>query len=144
MNRLGKFVALPREEKRLLVRALFSVASIRAALWIAPAKTLRSVAGRSSQQTVERHDGDEVSIDRIVQAVERVSPYVPKATCLTQALAAQIMLTQEGYSTRLVIGVAKSDNDDREAHAWVEHQGRVIIGDLGELSRYAPLVGKGL
>jgi hypothetical protein len=36
------------------------------------------------------------------------------------------------------IGVRKAGSEFR-AHAWVEHEGRVLLGDLDDLSQYTPL-----
>jgi hypothetical protein len=64
---------------------------------------------------------------------------VPGATCLSQALAAQTLFLRQGYPAELHIGVAKNETGQLEAHAWVESEGQVVIGDLQNLSRYTPL-----
>jgi hypothetical protein len=51
----------------------------------------------------------------------------------------QVLLRQHGYASRLRIGVHKSAAGTLQAHAWVECQGRVVIGDDAELSHYTPL-----
>jgi hypothetical protein len=58
--------------------------------------------------------------------------------CLTQALVAQRFLRQRGYDTTLRIGVAK-DGRELLAHAWLEREGRVIIGGGASPVRYKPL-----
>jgi hypothetical protein len=78
------------------------------------------------------------AMDRLTWAVETVSRFVPAATCLTQALAAQVLLTRRGRAARLHIGVSKAEGRKLEAHAWVESQGRVVIGGSG-LERYTVL-----
>ena len=57
--------------------------------------------------------------------------------CLVQAVAAEVMLNQAGHPRELRIGVANGA-DELIAHAWVESEGRVVIGEI-ELDRYAPL-----
>ena len=47
------------------------------------------------------------SLEQMVWAVTVVSRYLPGATCLTQALAAQALLTQSGFPSQVEIGVAK-------------------------------------
>ena len=79
-----------------------------------------------------------LSVERIGWAVALVSRWVPKATCLTQAFAAQILLTRQGYPASLRIGVAKGEGGQFEAHAWVETQGRVVLGGP-QLARFTPL-----
>jgi hypothetical protein len=65
---------------------------------------------------------------------------VPHATCLTQALAAQTLLRFRGDWAKLCLGVARGDFGEFKAHAWLEADGKVIIGDSPELSRYQRLV----
>jgi hypothetical protein len=71
-------------------------------------------------------------------AVAAVSRFVPTATCLTQAFAAQMMLARAGHATDLRIGVAKRDGA-LEAHAWLEYQGTVVYGELPGFSRFTAM-----
>jgi Transglutaminase-like superfamily len=65
---------------------------------------------------------------------------VPYASCLTQALAAQILLAKEGYDSEICVGVGKTELGGFIAHAWVVKDGRVLLGDMpGLLERYTPL-----
>ena len=78
--------------------------------------------------------------DRVVWAVVVASRYVPMSTCLTQALAAQVLLARRGYSAHLHIGVAKEGAEAKlKAHAWVESDGKVLIGG-SEPGRYTHLL----
>lgn len=55
------------------------------------------------------------------------------------SLATQHLLALYGYGAQLRIGVAKVASGKLEAHAWVEYQGKVIIGELQDLSTFTPL-----
>jgi hypothetical protein len=79
------------------------------------------------------------SVDKYVWAVRAVSRFVPGATCLTQALAAQVLLSRAGHSPRVEIGVAKNENKQFQAHAWLVIGDQVLIGG-GEVDRYTPLI----
>ena len=71
------------------------------------------------------------SADRVAWAVEMASWRMPGAkSCLTQALAAQVLLGRRGYPTLLHIGVAKGEQGRFRAHAWLESKGKVVIGGL--------------
>jgi hypothetical protein len=73
-----------------------------------------------------------------VWAVETAARHgFPSATCLTQALAVQVLLARRGYPAILHVGVARHDKE-LKAHAWVESEGEVVIGGF-ELERYTPL-----
>ena len=63
---------------------------------------------------------------------------VPKATCLTQAIALRTLLARDGKESELRIGVAKAEDGRLEAHAWLESDGRIVIGGR-ESSRFAVL-----
>ena len=85
-------------------------------------------------------------LDRLVWAIEVAGRYAA-TTCLTKALALQWLLAGRGIPTRLWLGVerAKASGDDARpepllrAHAWLEHDGRVIVGGPAPAG-YAPLV----
>ena len=66
-----------------------TVAAIRLGLWILSFKSLRGCLTQASRK--ENEAGDSHAVDRIIWAVKATSRRVPKATCLTQALAAQVM-----------------------------------------------------
>ena len=73
-----------------------------------------------------------------VQAVARRLP--GKNACLVQALTAQAMLRRRGYPSDLRIGVAGRDPEGAiKAHAWVEYDGKVIVGEIADLSSYSVL-----
>lgn len=64
---------------------------------------------------------------------------LPDGPCLTQALVLQYLLLRRGEaSTRLHIGVAKGSEGDLQAHAWVEKDGRVLVGGAGSPNSYEP------
>ncbi|MDD1778828.1 MAG: lasso peptide biosynthesis B2 protein [Candidatus Helarchaeota archaeon] len=69
-----------------------------------------------------------IPVDHIAWAVKMASSFGFRATCLVQALATQVLLAGEGISSVLHIGVMKGKNSSFEAHAWVESEGRIIIG----------------
>ena len=82
---------------------------------------------------------NQFSSDRIAWAVIAASRYVlGDKPCLTQALAAQLLLKRQGYPASLRIGVSRTAEKQLQAHAWVESKDRVVVG-AGELSRYTPL-----
>jgi len=56
---------------------------------------------------------------------------IPRSTCLPQALAAESLLTRGGLPAVLQIGIMKTADGKLAAHAWVESDGRIVVGDLG-------------
>jgi hypothetical protein len=49
------------------------------------------------------------------------------------------MLSRRGWPSTLEVGVARDERGVFQAHAWVEHAGQVIVGQLPDLSRFAKL-----
>jgi len=140
-RRLAKFVHLSFSDQRLLMRAAFAVVSAKVAV-----RTMRLPAARAAITRLE-HIGWIVTrarADRIVWAVETAGRAIPgMKNCLVQAVAAEAMLLRAGHSCELRIGAAKTGPRELIAHAWLESEGRVLIGEF-ELDRYTPLVAPDL
>jgi hypothetical protein len=134
MRRLRKLVRLSPSERGLFWRAALWVGAVRLGLWLLPFQTLRRMLARAMFAS---HTPLSISPPQIARAVTVTSRYVPRATCLTQALAAQVLLEQYGYTSQLRLGVAKNERGF-EAHAWVEYQGKVVIGGA-EHKNFTPL-----
>lgn len=70
-----------------------------------------------------------IPISKLSWSVNVASQYVPKATCLTRALTGHTLLSKHGYPSRIKIGVGKSVEGEFEAHAWLEYEGEVVVGE---------------
>jgi hypothetical protein len=139
MSGLGKFLQLPATERRLLIKATFLLGAIRLGLWLLPYRTLRRVLALLARAPVFLRGTDRFSVDRLAWSVTKASNRVPRATCLTQALAAQVLLTRHGHSANLRIGIARGEDGKVQGHAWLDSRGRIVVGG-GELSRYTRLL----
>jgi hypothetical protein len=111
---------------------------IRLGLWLLPFRTMRYLVARTARRPSGSQGRERESARQLAWAIERVSRYVPAATCLTQALAALVLFSRAGIEARLHIGVAKDERGRLLAHAWVESEGRTVIGGW-ELERYRTL-----
>lgn len=127
-----KLLALSASDWRLLLTATPLVAGLRLSLWLLPSRVILAQA-RRLVALPERAVAGRPAIERLVWAVEVASARIPRATCLTQAIATQMLMRHYGYGTRLCIGVAPGGNASFRAHAWVERDGSILIG--GEESR---------
>jgi hypothetical protein len=139
MTLLRKYRRLPAADRRLLVMSALLLGAVRLGLWLLPFQTVRRLLASMTGVTTTLHDTEQTSIERIAWAVAEASQSIPRATCLTQALAMQVLLGWQGHAARLCIGVARSDIGQFQAHAWVECQGRVVIGGADAPSRFTPL-----
>ena len=138
MNKLRKFINLTAGERRLLVSAVVYLVGIRLGHMVLPLRTLLRLTKRASERN---HSGSNEGLppERIAWAVQAVSRYLPgMGNCLTQAIAAQVMLARRNYPAHLHIGVAKDEGGRLKAHAWVECEGKIVFGGAG-VSQYTPL-----
>ena len=140
MRRLTNLLRRPPLQRRLLLTALGSVIAVRLALWCFSYGTVRRLTRVPVASTATPPPpavGRDPIVGAVASAVTSASRYVPRATCLTQALVAERMLARRGRNSTLRIGVARDASGAFEAHAWLEYGDRVIIGGNGDLERYA-------
>ena len=172
---------LTRRDLGLSWQALALVAEVRWRLWRLPFAVLQAqwrvrvqaALGAAALDAAALDDGgetpDQIRIAEVwdcSHAVRRAARLVPMASCLTQAMALQMMLARRGQHCDIRIGVERrisapaesakgsshaaranplarvargSDVADGQfrAHAWVEWHGRVLIG--GDVRGWKPL-----
>jgi hypothetical protein len=128
MRTLSKFRALSASRRRLAVRSLLTVAAVRIGLTVLPFARLQAAVRRSANRPLSPGSSAADSAEEFAWAVRAASRYVPRATCLVQALALELLLSRGGYAAKLRIGVAK-ENGDLKAHAWVETEGQRLLED---------------
>jgi hypothetical protein len=120
VKQIAAFCALSGDDRRLLARALALNARTRLALYFRSLEKLRGWAGQPG-------DGRR-PLERIVWAGRAAARRMPGATCLSSALALQRLLAGNGYDSELHIGVTRNAGAFF-AHAWVEYEGRILIGE---------------
>jgi hypothetical protein len=139
MFRLVKFASLKRAEKKLFFEAVLFVSAVRVALWLIPFRWLQKSFMKFLSPKAGAAETDWSKIEKICGYARRSSRLVPFATCLTQALAALYLLRLHGHDAELKIGVKKAEDENFGAHAWLEKDGRVLIGKLPKRERYIAL-----
>ena len=121
------FIKLPSREKKIAIESLLWIIWIRIMLWIFPFTTVQSKV----QEKVLKHNSAQkqvITMSRLRIMIVAASRYVPRATCLVQALAGYILFSKYGYNTSIKIGVL-TENGEFEAHAWLEHDEKVVLGE---------------
>ena len=132
LRSIRSFLHRPASERFLLLKALFVVAAIRGGLSLLPFPRFHAIFERVRAAMGVRREITSVPPKALlVWAIRAASYYVPSASCLTQALAAQLLLERYGYPAHVRIGVARRGNihGTFHAHAWVESDGAVVIGE---------------
>lgn len=116
-------------DKILLVKATIIIVLVRLGMKLLRYQTLTRILDKTSKADTPTQQDDPV-IDRVVWAVSAASKYVPvDATCLAQALTAKVMLERRGKRGALQFGVVKDPMGELLGHAWLEIDGRVVIGE---------------
>ena len=134
-----KALRLHPSDRRLVFGTVGLLAIVRLALWLLPFTVVRDMLAAASPREGGDRAADEAT-RRVAWAVDRASRYVPGATCLPQALAAEWLLRRRGQRAQLRIGVTKGLDGHLLAHAWLESDGGiVVVGRLPNLSSYTVL-----
>jgi hypothetical protein len=123
-----QLAALPADERRLLLLAFVLVAHVRASLCVLPSRYALRIVRRLADLGPLASRARRPAPERIAWAIATVSRVVPRASCLTQAVAGKLLLRYYGYESRLRLGVAKTSAGAFFAHAWIERESRVLIG----------------
>jgi hypothetical protein len=120
VKRLTSFLALPAGDRLLLLEAFATLVAVRVGLRLFSIDRLRAWARRSKPGSK--------SIDRIAWSVRVASREISGTTCLASAFALQRLLSAQGHSSELHIGVAR-EAEGFAAHAWLSCEGRVLVGE---------------
>jgi hypothetical protein len=120
--------------------ALALVILIRLGLWLLPYRWIQTVVVGWNRRQPRVAEVNWQRIRSVIWAVEAASRRVPRASCLTQALTAQVLLSRIGHPTELRWGVTRQPDGQFAAHAWLELNRRVLIGGRVEnFGRFIPL-----
>ncbi len=112
---------------RYLAAAWGLLVFFRAALALAPFRAVRRALPASRERAAPPW-----VLARTRWAVSAAAPAAFGATCLPQALAANTLLSLQGYASVIRIGVRRGDTGAIQAHAWLLAGDRVVVGDDGE------------
>ena len=136
MRRLYKFFHLSLEDKILFFKAIVLVGVFKISLLIFPLKLVQQFVDYVTQELSKPKT---IPQEKISWCIKTVGNYLlgPKS-CLPVALAAKVLLKQNGYPATINIGVYKGNEINLEAHAWVESEGKIIVGEE-TMQYYTPL-----
>lgn len=134
---LRRFLRLSPTDRRLLIQATILLTTTRFALVCLRFRIVSQLLDSRKRLSIE-NGSHAISVEQISWAIQTVSRRIlTNKSCLVQALVANWFLRRNGHDSELRIGVAK-ESDKLAAHAWVECQGKVVVGG-GNLVEYTPL-----
>ena len=123
------------------LRAVVAITIVRAALTLLSYNRLKSWLPSGARLP----PAPRAEQARCAWAIARAARFVPRATCLTQALAGQWLLARNGYGSRVMIGVRRTQGRSVAAHAWLRVGDEVILGGGTEdLSAFKELTELGV
>ena len=125
MSKINSFFKLSPTKKGLLIKSMILIIFIRLSLYLFSFSRVKNISKRFSSSNKNQKDGE--TIEDIVWSIRVASIFVPRATCLTQAITGQILLSRYHHPSNLKIGVMKED--EFEAHAWLEIDDEIILGE---------------
>ena len=140
MRRVIKFIRAGRREQGLLLGAWSALVAIKLALKILPFHVVYRLHQRWTCSPARRPAAGLASPAEVVRATERVSYYVPGGrNCLARALTGKLLLARRGHDALLRLGAARMD-DKIQAHAWLEYEGKILIGQeaAGQFTPFPP------
>jgi hypothetical protein len=144
--RLCKALRLSASDWLLIVQATLWFAVVELGLRLLQLRAVLAILhgeNRSDRNSLSQPSGvASGNPERSGYCVELASRFHPlHPTCLKKALVLYALLTRRGFDVQLLIGAAKARTNTEaklDAHAWLEYEGRVILGGPGR-ERYATL-----
>ena len=139
---ISKLLRLSRAEKAVLLQAVAWLVWIRfllALLAFRHASWLVQRWARSARTELDANHRPTLTAHRVGQLVTAAAYRIPGTTCLPRALVTQVLLCRHGHGAELHIGVNRDSQGRIQAHAWVETEGRVVIGGP-EVTGFQPIL----
>ena len=133
-----KVLLLSREERTLCIHAVFWLLKTFIYLKVFPYQRVLIIIRKQAEKPVIHPSDRILSADYICVLIEKCARNLPIVlTCLPQALAGYVICRKYGYKTKLRIGARKAPSSGFRAHAWLEFEGRIIMGNLMDIKSYA-------
>jgi hypothetical protein len=123
-------------ERRLIAEAMALLPVVHALQSVLPFKRWRALL---EDVPLARLHVERASVDQIAWAVEAARRWLPgEYKCLPGAYAAHLMLRRHGHASNVHVGVGRDAAGKVEAHAWVDCQGRTVVGLVENMERFVP------
>lgn len=118
----------------MFLQAMCGTMLTRIGLRIFPLQKVRGSVRRYLRATSPLPLEKRATANQVVWAAVSAGRHCPiGTTCLATALVAQAMMQHHGYEAKLRIGVRRDGKGAFAAHAWLEREGKVIVGGPAEV-----------
>ncbi|MBU0944526.1 MAG: lasso peptide biosynthesis B2 protein [Proteobacteria bacterium] len=137
-NSFLSFLRLTRAEKVFFCHALLLLTRYRIRLQTTSLEKLIELV-RQETQCYRQQKKTDLALHRLSRLIQIAAKLVPFSTCLSNALAGQVLFTANNHPTTLHIGVRNTPEKGFEAHAWLTLDGAILLGHLPDLRSYKEL-----
>lgn len=137
-NKLFSFVRLTRAEQKFFFQALLLLAQYRIKLKKVPLKELIAQSQKETRK-YQGQQGQSITLHRTCRLIQIAAQLVPFSTCLSNALAGQILFAANQHPSKLHVGVRTTPEKGVEAHAWLTWDGAILLGKLPDIASYKEL-----
>ena len=136
-----KILALNRLQWRYLFASWLILPVIDLGLRLLGYKRMRSLLNRWAKSAVRSHENTEIVAGQVARVVSVAARWTLWPTsCLRQAILLWWFLARRNIAVEVRIGVSGDLAEHFSAHAWVEQNGRVLLGGEHARERYAVLL----
>ena len=141
MKALNQWLRISWADRWLLVEAITFLSLVRLAIKLVPFSRLAPYLGEPvSMPDIELSQTTEALVKRIAWAINIMAKYIPwTPSCLEKSMAAKRILRRRKIPSTLYLGVAKSNPNEFDAHAWLQ-SGTVIVTGEVDHERYITLI----
>lgn len=129
-----KFMSLNAHQRWLLAEAVTFLFSAKVILLLLPLKTVMKTKLSHNKRFRQSDHNELKKIKWALHNADRMALW--KNRCLVTSIAGQWMLQRRGIPSQLFFGVAKGENKELRAHAWLMSDSFEIVekdGDYREL-----------
>lgn len=137
LKAIKKFFLVSGEERRLFFQAIWIAILARIYILNLSSKKLPGFLGTPHKEsTFETNIAENSVFLKVYMAMRRSTIYLPfKKKCLIEAIVVKKMLQKYNIVTTIYLGVAKDENKNLIAHAWLRYGSKIIVGKKG-MERY--------
>lgn len=132
-----------RGDRAVAIEAALLIVAVRASFVLASFVTTRRWLTRSMPPRRCQVRDSAPLAPHVGRAVRAAARRLPGTTCLVEAVTAELMLRRRGIESTLHIGVrAPCATTPLDAHAWLECNGAIIVGDRADVGEYQMLASR--
>lgn len=126
------------KERLQCISIVYWLLLIKFSLWLLPYKNVLHKVSRWAEGFNALQTRDECSVEKICRLTDKCADAFPfRVLCLPRALTGYIQCHRYGFKVKLEFGVKRSTVDGFVAHAWLELDNIILIGDRPDIEDFS-------